>query len=70
MGAMDGSRQRLDQGDGLAQGQRFAVLGFGQRRPLDVLDSVVEQLALAFAGVEDLHDVGMAEPAQRRSLAA
>ena len=70
MGVVHGSGQRLDQRQRLTRRQRFAVQRLGQGRTFDVFDSVVEQLAIAFAGFEDLHDIGMRQPAEHVGLAA
>ncbi len=70
VGVMYGSRQRLDQLKGLTEAEGFAVERLGQRRSVHMLDGVVEQLTIALAGFEDLHDVGVGETAERTGLAA
>ena len=70
MGGVDGAGQHLDEPGRLARRHRFAGDVFGQRRPLDPFDGVVKELTLALAGLEDLHDIGMIEPAEGGGLAA
>ncbi len=70
VGGVDGAGQHLDEAGRLVRRHRLAGGVFGQRRPLDPFDGVVKELPLAFAGLQDLHDVGVAEPAEGGGFAA
>ncbi len=54
MGVVDGPRQDFDQRQRLGERQGFALERLGQGWPLHMFDGIVEQLAFALAGFEDL----------------
>ncbi len=70
VGGVDAAGQHFDEASRLARRHRLGRSVLGQRRPRDPFDGVVKELTLAFAGLQDLHDVGMTEPAEGAGFAA